>query len=101
APEVGPGSIQILAPTLEDICGSGFVDRILPGERDLAARVALEKGEGFDHHRKGGMKPGAGGLQRLPLLPRMRVQRITREGECNPCPTVDECGFALAHQVSS
>ena len=43
------------------------------------------------------MKLGAGSLQNVPLLARLRVKWITREGERDPRPAVDEDGFAMPH----
>jgi hypothetical protein len=43
------------------------------------------------------MQLGAGGTQNIPLLSCLRMQRITRKRQRDPCAAVDERGFTLPH----
>jgi hypothetical protein len=101
ASKVLPRVLQIPQIALENLHGSGFVDRILPGERDIPIGVAFEERERLDYDGHGGVELCAGSAQPVPLIACLGVKRIARERERDPRAAVDESGFTLPHQGAS
>lgn len=96
-----PRLFQIAQLAGENLDGAGLVDRTLPRQGDVAVGVALEESKRLDDDRYRGVELDTCAVEDVPLLSCLRVQRIARESEGDPCSAVDESGLALAHYGSS
>ena len=101
APEIFPRPLQIAELARKDFQSAPPRHPFLPRQSDIPVRVAIEKRECLDDHGNGGMKPGAGGAQQVPLLPRPRMQRVPQQRQRNPCTAVDKDWLALSDHGSS
>ena len=77
ASKVFPRLLQITQLTGKDFYGAGLIDGILPHQRHVPIGIAIEKCECLDENGNGGMKFRACTLQQVPLLSRLRVERVS------------------------
>ena len=100
-PEIFPRSLQIAQVAGKDVESARPGYRVFPRQRHIPVGVAIEKGECLNDNRNGGVQPGAGRTQQVPLFPRLRMQRVSRQRQGDPRPAVDEDRFALSDHGSS
>jgi hypothetical protein len=101
APEVFPRLRQIAQFAGQNLDRAGLMDRIFPCQRYVPVGIAFEESECLDNNRDGGVKFRAGSMQGIPLLPGLRVQRITRKRKGDPRAAIDEHRLPLPHHGSS
>ena len=89
-PEIFPRSLQIAQTTGKDVESARPGYQVFPRQRHIPVGVAIEKGECLNDNRNGGVQPGAGRTQQIPLFPRLRMQRVSRQRQGDPRPAVDE-----------
>ncbi len=100
-PEIFPRSLQITQVAGKDVESARPGHRVFPRQRHIPVGVAIEKGKCLNDNRNGGVQPGAGRTQQVPLFPRLRMQRVSRQRQGDPRPAVDEDRFALSDHGSS
>src|SRR6266849_6884515 len=95
--KVLPRLLQIAQLAGKDFRGAGLIDGFFPRQRHVPVGVAIEKCERLDDNGNGGVKLRARSVQQVPLLPCLRMERISRQREGYPCPAVDEHRLPLPH----
>jgi hypothetical protein len=72
--EALPRLLQVTQLANQDFQAGQPVNRVLPCDRHVARRIAIDKGERLDDNRHGGVQSGVRSAQQLPLPARPPVQ---------------------------
>ena len=93
--------IQIAQFVGEDSHRLQLVDGFSPCQRHVPVGIAIEERECLDDNGNRRVQFGACSMQQVPLLSRLRMQRVPKERKRDPPSAVDKNRFSLAHQGSS
>ncbi len=99
--KVYPRLLQIAQLAGKDFYDAKIIKGLFPREGDIPVGVAIKKCERLDDNRNGSVKLCACSLHQLPLLARLRVERIPRKRKGDPGAAVNENCLALPYHGSS